>query len=300
MTRRIGTENKRRRMGAGKPSIGRGMLAFAVLLCLLAGCSPRLDENTLSTQIAGGIYASLTAAVPTLTSTPEYTPTPDYTPTLTPYYTPTPLPQARIHSGGLNLRAGPGPEFPVIETLTRGNYLLVVGQYRECAWLKVIAPDGQKGWVTGDPVYVVLEGDCELIPHGVFQPLNGSLVYDVRQVQGSGSLTIINGTAQDAVVVMNDMSGSPTLAVYLRAASQADVTGILETSYEVYYMGGSNWDGDLRTFLTPDQVKHFTNPLNFRSSSASTASLSITLGSSLGGAQTQTEDVPLDDFPVLR
>jgi hypothetical protein len=42
--------------------------------------------------------------------------------------------------------------------------LTVLGQLDNCAWLRVTAPDGAQGWVSGDPQYTSLGAPCETIP----------------------------------------------------------------------------------------------------------------------------------------
>ncbi|NJN93148.1 MAG: SH3 domain-containing protein [Anaerolineales bacterium] len=53
---------------------------------------------------------------------------------------------------GLNVRGGPGTDYPVIGRLTENQTLLVSGRNAETSWWQVIYPPGsnERGWVSGD------------------------------------------------------------------------------------------------------------------------------------------------------
>jgi hypothetical protein len=84
-------------------------------------------------------------------------------PTPTPSPTQSPVLVAVI-TDRLNLRGGPSTDVPRLTVVTRGMQLTVVGQVENCAWLEVVAPDGQRGWVSGDPQFTDLAADCAAIP----------------------------------------------------------------------------------------------------------------------------------------
>jgi hypothetical protein len=42
--------------------------------------------------------------------------------------------------------------------------LTVTGQTGDCAWLRVVAPDGQQGWVSGDPQFTRFDAACAEAP----------------------------------------------------------------------------------------------------------------------------------------
>ena len=78
---------------------------------------------------------------------------------------PTPAPAlATVTTDRLNLRSGPSTTVPRLTVVIRGMQLTVTGQTGNCAWLRVTAPDGQQGWVSGDPQFVALEAACETVP----------------------------------------------------------------------------------------------------------------------------------------
>jgi len=88
--------------------------------------------------------------------------------TPTPEALPTPLPpvlSATVRTDGrpLNLRRGPGLDFPVLGSAPNGLVLSVTGRNRDGSWLRVAVP----GWESGVWVYAALTeiaGDLAIIP----------------------------------------------------------------------------------------------------------------------------------------
>lgn len=110
-----------------------------------------------SVQFGRGETVALDA---TATATPIATlaaPTPSPSPTPEPVLT-------TVITDRLNLRSGPSTEVPRLTVVTLGMQLIVTGQVGNCAWLRVTAPDGQQGWVSGDPQFTSLGAACETIP----------------------------------------------------------------------------------------------------------------------------------------
>ncbi len=93
--------------------------------------------------------------VATPTSTPTRTPTPTATPGI-----------AVVKPGpaqGLNVRAGPGTDYPVLATLPAGSRLTPVGRDAENRWVQVCCVSGaQYGWVLAE--LVELAGDLAALP----------------------------------------------------------------------------------------------------------------------------------------
>ncbi|WP_258906798.1 hypothetical protein [Actinokineospora sp. UTMC 2448] len=83
--------------------------------------------------------------------------------------------------------------------------------------------------------------------------------------RGPGRLDIDNGTADDvAVSVVTGDPSKPQVMVYVRAHSQATVTGISGT-YQVYFKSGSDWDADRRGFTQGCAFHRFDQPFDQRS-----------------------------------
>ena len=57
------------------------------------------------------------------------------------------------------LRAGPAPEYPEIEDLPYGTYVSVQGCTEDWDWCDVVSDQGDWGWVPGDYIDYVYEGE---------------------------------------------------------------------------------------------------------------------------------------------
>lgn len=62
-----------------------------------------------------------------------------------------------IISAGLNVRSGPGVQYPVVATLLKGYSVSVLAVDPASGWLQVPLPGSPRsGWISGDPAYVAL------------------------------------------------------------------------------------------------------------------------------------------------
>lgn len=81
---------------------------------------------------------------------------------------PTPLPpviSATVRTDGrpLNLRRGPGLDFPVLGSAPNDLVLSVTGRNREGSWLRVAVPEGEGGvWVFA--ALTEIAGDLAIVP----------------------------------------------------------------------------------------------------------------------------------------
>lgn len=92
-----------------------------------------------------GFMADLTRRLPPVIPVEAY-----ITATPTPVPTATPLPTRLIGVAkidGLDVRAGPGTQYPAIAQLGRGNMLEVNGRDARAEWVHIVYPDGRTGWV---------------------------------------------------------------------------------------------------------------------------------------------------------
>jgi hypothetical protein len=281
----------------------RKVMAFSILVCLglgmaLSGCGPSPQQmRATETHIAGNIFATLTASIPTITLTPIAS----VTPTITPFPTLTsqPLPQTSVKSMVLNLREGPDLSYAVLQGLQNGDQLSILGQYQNCTWLKVSLQNGTKGWVYGNPSYVDLPPDCSTIPDGTFRPLNGMLIQDKRGGQGANQMKVDNGTAQDSVIVMVKADNSLLVAFYVRTKEQFVLFGVPNGKIQVYFSTGSDWNGNQKKFLTGPVFSLLDSPLNFITTGDIGAQWNVSLVSGLG-SPTPSSEIDPDKFPLIK
>jgi hypothetical protein len=136
----------------------------------LRALGPILRSVRVGAAGTGGVPAAGAGEAPDTAAAPPAAETDIVTATLaaaTPAPPPTPTPQpiqATVVTDRLNLRSGPSTDVPRLTVVTRGMQLTVTGQLDNCAWLRVTAPDGQQGWVSGDPNFTNLGVACEAVP----------------------------------------------------------------------------------------------------------------------------------------
>jgi hypothetical protein len=141
----------------------------------------------------------------------------------------------------INLRAGPGAEYPVLRQLPAHEPLHILGQAAHLNWLQVSLADGQQGWVSGDPSLVQLTRERATIPAASFHPLTG-IVRQEGELHGLGELQLASGAARDALVeVIRD--GTPMVTAYVRAGERYTLRGIPDGAYTIVTSQGDGWDG---------------------------------------------------------
>ncbi len=89
-----------------------------------------------------------------------------------------PLPRfATLRSDEVNMRVGPGPEYPVVWTLKRkGMPVEIIGEFG--TWRKIREADGDEGWVHQN----MLTGKRTVLVKGETQPLFRKASLDGKQV----------------------------------------------------------------------------------------------------------------------
>lgn len=117
------------------------------------------DAEILLTSQANLVATPSPTTLPQVTLNPTATMMPvqpEAIPTVTPTATETPPSvQAEVITWGLNIRSGPGINYPIIATLTKGDTVPVVEVEPNSGWLQVCLPAGEKtGWISGSPTYV--------------------------------------------------------------------------------------------------------------------------------------------------
>jgi len=59
---------------------------------------------------------------------------------------------------GLNVRSGPGVDYPIVATLSQGATVMVVDTDSDTGWLQVQLPGReQTSWITSSPTYVSIK-----------------------------------------------------------------------------------------------------------------------------------------------
>ena len=208
--------------------------------------------------MVGSVLAAQTLAF-TTTVAQEATTTPIPKPTRRPNY------DALILAPALNMTAGPlDPRFEVVAALSQNDKPRVIGQFNNCAWLKVQFK-GKTGWLSGDPAGVQLVKPCDKIRHGLFRPFS-SIAFP-NQRPGGGYLEVSNQTGSDGVVILVDQNQTdkPIYAAYVRTSDSFRLEGVGNGIYKLYFSTGAveSWDGDERKFTRGVRLQKFDDTFEY-------------------------------------
>ena len=124
---------------------------------------PDTGSPTEPGQPAPQATSPLAPAPPTATATDTATPLPTPTPTdtPTPTATATPTPYIQVQSGLVNLRQGPGVEYPLVAQLGPEIPVAIIGQNPEGTWLQICCVSGESVWVARN--HVLIGNDASVI-----------------------------------------------------------------------------------------------------------------------------------------
>ena len=132
------------------------LCVMALSFLFLLGCSVLGFGSSEPLQVR----ATTTATRPPFTPRPTDTPWPTFTP-LPPTAIPvTPGILSGVISATVNVRLGPGTDYPIVTKLTAGTRISVRGRDGEGDWFFLIPPPN--GWVNG--TFVLLTGDLSSLP----------------------------------------------------------------------------------------------------------------------------------------
>lgn len=146
--------------------MSRTIIKTLIILILVTACAPGQGAATPTIarpDRAATPQAQVGDAPAAATRIPLPSPTP--TPTIAavieapalPTTTPAP-PQAQVIVSALNIRQGPGPDYPVIGVARSGDLLDVTGINNGGDWLQVVTKDGGYGWISGQMPHARLLG----------------------------------------------------------------------------------------------------------------------------------------------
>ncbi len=132
-------------------------LSFLLFAFLLVACGGNQEPTPAPVAAAPTNTPAPTATlIPTGTPAPTDTPTaaPTETPTPEPTHTPTALPRplAEVIAPRINLRGGPGTNYPVVGKAARGERLTVLTRTEDGEWLEVELEGGERVWVAASLV----------------------------------------------------------------------------------------------------------------------------------------------------
>lgn len=156
---------------------------------------------------------------------------------------------ATVTVGGLNVRSGPGTNYSRVGLVRNGEILTVVGQTRDCAWLKVLTPQEHEGWVSGATNHVKLDAPCSTIPAATVSvetpAVTPTATPTVRATQAdSNKAAAVTATAEITETVAPTPTPAPTNTPNAApAAASANTRGLSgRLLYSVANMDAKRWE----------------------------------------------------------
>jgi uncharacterized protein YgiM (DUF1202 family) len=104
-----------------------------------------------------------TTPIPSPTSTPLPPATPTDLPTASPTNTMVPAQAQVVSSATVNVRSGPGTNYPVLTALPPGVPVPVVGRNEGSSWWQIQGADGSTGWVADSVVQATNVGSVPVV-----------------------------------------------------------------------------------------------------------------------------------------
>jgi len=248
------------------------LLGAFILLSISCGLGSRGSEAVESfatprpalptfTSTAPLMAAATNTPVPQATSIPTNTPAPP-TATPAPTSTPVPVPRANI-SKNINVRSGPGTNYPRIGKVTPGDASDILGRNADSSWIFINHSGGQ-GWIFAELADIT--GDVNSVPEKAAdapppppptnppptptnpppppQPAGPSYPFKLTNVFGekNGAITQIRGHIKDA-------GGQPLNGIRVRVRSGSFCTVSVPSGTPGVYPAG-NYDVLLRPYAS--------------------------------------------------
>ena len=117
---------------------------------------------------------------------------------------------------------------------------------------------------------------------------SGTVLFkSLSSFDGSGILTISNGSGSDAVIKLITNGGKKVYSVYIRANNSYSIKNIDDGIYRLLFSFGSDWDSGQKKFIVNPSAQAFDDTFNFQTTRDQSGieydDISITLNPVAGG-----------------
>ena len=224
--------------------------------------------------------------------------------------TQTPKPKVNAATANVNLRAGPGTNYPIVGGLAKGDPVQIVDQTGDGEWYRIQQTSDSFAWVSaayvevasdGSPIPVVPASDIPPTPtpaptlpptappQPAVRPPTGML--EDYAPGGKGQLLIKNGTDADALVILTGLDDQAVKSAYIRDAESFSMTGIQDGTYRLYYSKGQTFNQETKRFTLKATYQRLDATIDFTTTATQYTTWEVTLYGVAGGT---VGSIPVD------
>jgi uncharacterized protein YgiM (DUF1202 family) len=152
-------------------------------------------------------------------------------------------PSLTVLARALNMRSGPGTDYPVIGGLKQGANVPIVGRHSASGWWQIVLAGEKTGWVSGSPSLVEVNGTTDKIPE-VAAPAAPARAATTGAAPGSGKTIVFQESSGGWIyVISSNGSGLRKLTTGMDPALSPDGSMVAFTRWSSSGDGstGSLW-----------------------------------------------------------
>jgi Tol biopolymer transport system component len=117
-------------------------------------------------------------------------------------------PQAEIIVAALNIREGPGVDYPILDVAYAGDTFEIMGTNATQTWLQIIRNDGTLAWISGWPDYTRVVGSLDGVPVVQVSPTSTTgAVAAVGEATAPGKLVFMTSSGGDIYIINANGTG---------------------------------------------------------------------------------------------
>jgi dipeptidyl aminopeptidase/acylaminoacyl peptidase len=118
------------------------------------------------------------------------------------------VPQAEVIVAALNVRAGPGVNYRILEVAFSGDKFEVIGVNAARTWLQIVRTDGSRAWISGWPAYTRVSTSLDGLPVVQAPPISAAQSsVAVPAVKTGGKLVFMTTSGGSIYVINADGTG---------------------------------------------------------------------------------------------
>ena len=152
-------------------------------------------------------------------------------------------PQLRVTLSSVNVRSGPGTNYPPITTLLKDAVVVAAAKTQDGSWFLIDLPGGVKGWISNTVTTPVVEADMVKVPIAVTIPSPPQAVVPATATGASAAAPAATAVATTSAAATHTPQATTAGATAAPTATTttATTTQLTKNGWQVdfLYLGGS-------------------------------------------------------------